>query len=333
MSVKYSVVVPCFNEQESVKPFYASVIPVMEQTKSSYEIIFVNDGSRDKTEQLLTEIASGDKRIKVINLSKNFGKQSAIFAGLKEASGEAVITINADLQDPVEIILDMIKKWKLGLDIVHGKYLPQKGESKARRRQAKRFSKLFEKTTGMTLPKNCTDFKLLDRKVVDAILSMPEKNRFLQGMTEWVGFSHTFVEYERQPKALQESKKKSKKYVEDATSDIISNSFYPLSFSIKTGIFFAVCSIICFITFAVLCGINISLPLVAWLFPTVALFSSIGFILSGLQNLYIDRIYREVQKRPPYVVRDKINFEGSNNQEAEAKQTSAKRKKKNSAQK
>lgn len=309
MSAKYSIVVPCFNEEQTVKPFYDAIIPVMDSLKEKYEIIFVNDGSRDKTEEILTELASIDKRVKVINFARNFGQQPAILAGFELAEGEAVIDIDVDLQDPVEAIPLMIEKWKEGFDIVHGKRKVRKGETFMKKATASIYTKFYKNITGLELPKSCGDFKLFDRKVIDTITSMPERDRFLRGITAWVGFKQTSIEFERQKRLAGETKYNFKKLVKLATNGIVSNSSYPLSFASKFGIFFGVCSLACFITFIVLTCLNISLPLVAWVFPTIALFASIGLIMIGLQNIYIARIYSEVQKRPLYIIRDKINFD------------------------
>ena len=309
MKAKYSIIVPCFNEEETVGAFYDAVIPVMEQTKEHFEIIFVNDGSRDNTENLLVELAKKDKRVKVINFSRNFGQQAGILAGFKEAEGDAVIDIDVDLQDPVEAILPMIEKWKEGFDIVHGKRLVRKGETFFKKATSSIYTKFYKNITGLSIPKNCGDFKLFDRKVVDVICSMPERDRFLRGITEWVGFKQTFVEFERKPRVAGTTKYNVKKLVNLATNGIVSNSSYPLSLSMKTGIFGGVLSVLAFVTFAVLAICKISLPLVAWLFPAVTLLASIGFVFNGLTNVYVARIYSEVQDRPKYIVRDKINFD------------------------
>lgn len=306
--VKYSIVVPCFNEEATINAFYDAVIPVMEQTKDRFEIIFINDGSRDKTEDILKELASKDERVRVINFARNFGQQAGILAGFKEASGDAVIDIDVDLQDPVEAILPMIEKWKEGFDVVHGKRLVRKGESFFKKKTSNVYTKFFEKITGLKIPKNCGDFKLFDRKVVDVLVSMPERDRFLRGMTEWVGFKQTFVEFERKPRVAGETKYTVKKLFKLATNGIVANSSYPLSIPLKAGITLSVISMLTFITFIVLAVCKIVMPLVAWLFPTVVLLFGISFIINWISNIYISRIYSEVQNRPLYVVRDKINF-------------------------
>jgi dolichol-phosphate mannosyltransferase len=309
MAAKYSIVVPCFNEEATIPAFYDAIIPVMEQTKEKYEIIFVNDGSRDKTEEILREIANKDKRVKVINFSRNFGQQPAILAGFRAAEGQAVVDIDVDLQDPVEAILPMIEKWKEGYDVVHGKRLVRKGETFFKKKTSDMYTNFFEKITGLKIPKNCGDFKLFDRKVIDVLVNMEERDRFLRGMTEWVGFKQTYVEFERKERVAGQTKYNFKKLVKLATNGIVSNSSYPLSLSMKTAVFGSILSCLTFLTFIVLACCKIVLPLVAWLFPTVVLVASILCGFNGLTNIYVSRIYSEVQDRPKYIVRDRINFD------------------------
>lgn len=309
MAVKYSVVVPCFNEEETVGAFYSAVVPVMEKTKEKYELIFVNDGSRDKTEEILKDIASKDKKVKVINFSRNFGQQAALLAGFEASQGDAVIDIDVDLQDPVEAILPMIEKWKEGYDIVHGKRLVRKGETFFKKATSTIYTKFYKNITGLDIPKNCGDFKLFDRKVIDVITSMPERDRFLRGITAWVGFKQTYVEFERQKRVAGETKYTIKKLFKLATNGIVANSSYPLSLSLKTGIFGTICSLLAFVTFVVLSICKVSLPLTAWLFPTITLVGSLMFIFNGISNIYTARIYFEVQDRPKYIIREKINFD------------------------
>ena len=309
MAVKYSVVVPCFNEEETIGAFYKAIVPVMDSTKEKYELIFINDGSRDKTEEILKDLASKDKNVKVINFSRNFGQQAGLLAGFSEAQGEAIIDIDVDLQDPVEAILPMIEKWKEGYDIVHGKRLVRKGETFFKKATSTIYTKFYKNITGLSIPKNCGDFKLFDRKVIDVIISMPERDRFLRGITEWVGFKQTYVEFERKERFAGETKYTVKKLFKLATNGIVANSSWPLSLSLKTGIFGSVCSGLAFLTFIILAICKINLPLVAWLFPTIALVGSLGFVFNGISNIYTSRIYFEVQNRPKYIIREKINFD------------------------
>lgn len=308
MDAKYSIVVPCYNEEETIDAFYDAIIPVMEGVGEPFELIFVNDGSKDDTPEILSKLASKDNRVKVINFSKNFGQQPAILAGFKASKGEAVIDIDVDLQDPVEAIPEMIKKWKLGFDVVHGKRLVRKGETFLKKATSTMYTKFFERITGLNIPKNCGDFKLFDRKVINVLIDMKERDRFLRGMTEWVGFKQTYVEFERKKRFAGKTKYNFKKLLKLATNGIVSNSSYPLTLSMKFGIFGCIASLATYIVFIVLACTK-GLTLTAWLFPTLVLGFSLSYIFNGVSNIYTGRIYKEVQNRPLFIVRDTINFD------------------------
>ncbi|MDD4840148.1 MAG: glycosyltransferase family 2 protein [Clostridia bacterium] len=307
--VKYSVIVPVFNEEETIEKFVEEVIPVMKKTDDTFEIIFINDGSRDHTAEILNDLAKAEKRIKVINFSRNFGQQSALFCGFENASGDAIIDIDVDLQDPPEVILEMIEKWKEGFDIVHGKRKIRKGESILKKATSTIYMKFLKSITGMEIPQHTGDFKLFDRKVIDTIKTMPEHNRFLRGLTTWVGFKQTEVEFERAERCAGETKYTLKKLISLASNGVIANSNYPLTLSLKTGLTFGVLSVATFIALIVLVCLKIEVPLVAWLFPTIVFFASGLSVFNGLSNLYIARIYDEVKNRPIYIVGSKINFD------------------------
>ena len=192
MKAKYSIVVPVFNEELSIPLFYKAITPVMQQLNEPYEIIFVNDGSRDNTINVLKNLANSDKNVKILSFSRNFGQQNAIFCGFEHSSGEAVIPIDVDLQDPVEVIPQMIEKWKEGYDIVHGRRTKRKGESFFKKITSSIYLKFLKKISGLDIPKNVGEFKLFDRKVIDTFLSMPEHDRYIRGVSAWVGFKQTY---------------------------------------------------------------------------------------------------------------------------------------------
>lgn len=308
MQVKYSIVVPVFNEEETIPLFYERIIPVMNQTKENYEIIFVNDGSRDNTYNELTKLANIDKKIKVIDLSRNFGQQAALLCGFKESKGEAVIDIDVDLQDRPEAILEMIEKWKEGYEVVHARRTVREGETFFKKFTSTAYTKFIAKITGLNIPSKVGDFKLFDRKVIDTICSLPEHNRFLRGITSWVGYKQAFVEFDRDKRAAGETKYTVKKLVKLAKDGIVANSDYPLTLPLKHGLILMSLSCLCYLTFIVLAILKISLPLTAWLFPSIAILASVIMIHTGLTNLYVSRIYEEVKGRPNYIVREKINL-------------------------
>ena len=308
MEIKYSIVVPVFNEEQALPLFYERIIPVMDQTKETYEIIFVNDGSKDNTYNILVDLAKKDNRIKVIDFSRNFGQQAALLSGFTESKGEAVIDIDVDLQDRPEAILDMIEKWKEGYEVVHGRRTVREGETFFKKFTSTAYTKFIASITGLNIPAKVGDFKLFDRKVIDTICSLPEHNRFLRGITSWVGYKQAFVEFDRDKRSAGETKYTVKKLVKLAKDGIVANSDYPLTIPLKHGLLLSSLSLICFLTFIVLACFKVFLPLTAWLFPSIALIASISMIHTGLTNLYISRIYDEVKGRPNYIIREKLNF-------------------------
>ncbi len=309
MKAKYSIVVPVYNEEQAIPLFYQAVVPVMEGVGEPFELIFVNDGSRDGTFAVLSDLAAKDKRVKVVSFSRNFGQQAAIYCGLYHAEGEAVVDIDVDLQDPVEVIPQMIAKWKEGFDIVHGKRSKRKGESFFKKITSSIYLKFLEKISGLKIPKNVGEFKLFDRKVVDTINALPEHDKYLRGISSWVGFKQTEVEFVRNERSAGETKYSFKKLVRLASRSITSCSTYPLTVSMKAGILGSVLSVACFVTFIVLACVGKGVPLAGWLFPTVGMLFSLNWLIGGLNNIYIRKIYEEAQDRPRYIVRDLINFE------------------------
>ncbi|MBO5240862.1 MAG: glycosyltransferase family 2 protein [Clostridia bacterium] len=307
---KYSIVVPAYNEEATLRLFYEATVPAFETLNEEFEIIFVNDGSTDRTQEILAELAKQDARVKVCRFSRNFGQQAALLCGMQQASGEAVIAMDADLQDSPETALAMIEKWKEGYEVVHGKRRTRKGESAFKKRTADLFYSLTRKITGLNIPSNVGDFKLYDRKVVNAILSMGEHDRLLRTQTAWVGFKQTFVEFDRPERIAGKSHYTLKKMTRLAQSGILPNTEAGLTFPIKLGLFFGFASVACLITFIVLTCLGISFGgLTAWLFPTIGLVSTITLICQGIANLHTAMIYREVQNRPKYIIAETLNLE------------------------
>ncbi|MBQ8308949.1 MAG: glycosyltransferase family 2 protein [Clostridia bacterium] len=306
---KYSIVVPAYNEEKTLRLFYGAVVPVFESLREDFEIVFVNDGSTDKTQEILSELASSDKRIKVCRFSRNFGQQAALLCGLERAIGDAVIAMDADLQDSPQAALLMIEKWKEGYEIVHGKRRKRVGESAFKKRTADLFYALTRKITGLDIPSNVGDFKLYDRKVVDALVKLGEHDRLLRAQTAWLGFKQAFVEFDRPERVAGETHYTVKKMVGLAQSGIFPNTDAGLTLPIKLGTILGGLSLACMIVFIVLACLAIDFGgLVAWLFPTVGLLTSIVLICQGLANIHTAMIYKEVQNRPKYIISEEINF-------------------------
>ncbi len=307
---KYSIIVPAYNEEKSLRFFYDAVTPLFGGLNEEYEMIFVNDGSMDATKEILRELAGMDKRVKVCNFSRNFGQQAALLCGMEAASGDAVIAMDADLQDPPEVALQMIEKWKEGYEIVHGKRRKRKGETVFKRATARLFYGFTRKITGMDIERNSGDFKLYDRKVVNAILSMGEHDRLLRAQAAWVGFKQTCVEFDRPERVAGTSHYTVKKMVKLAEAGVFPNTDYTLTLPIKLGILLGFLSVACFIAFIALTVSGIGFGgLIAWLFPTLGALAAIILVCQGLANIHTSMIYKEVQNRPKYIVSEKYNFD------------------------
>ena len=307
---KYSVIVPAYNEEKSLQLFYDAVTPLFESLQEEYELIFVNDGSTDETKTILNRLAEEDNRVKVCHFSRNFGQQAALLCGLEQSSGDAVIAMDADLQDPPEVALEMIAKWKEGYDIVHGKRRKRSGDSTFKKATASIFYSFTRKITGLNIPQNVGDFKLYSRNVVDVILSMGEHDRLLRAQTSWVGFKQTFVEFDRPKRIAGETHYTLKKMVRLAQAGIFPNTEYTLTFPIKLGILLGVASLACFITFIVLSSLGIAFGgLTAWLFPTLGALTAIILVCQGVANMHTAMIYKEVQNRPKYIVAESKNLD------------------------
>ncbi len=307
--VKYSIVVPAYNEETTLQLFYDSVTPLFDGLGEEYELIFIDDGSRDSTAALIKSLSEQDKRVKGCSFSRNFGQQAALLCGMEVAKGRAIIAMDADLQDPPEVALEMIAKWKEGYEIVHGKRKKRKGDSLFKRSTASIFYRLTRKITGMELQRDSGDFKLYDRKVVDVLLGMGEHDRLLRAQTAWVGFKQTCVAFDRPPRAAGKGHYTVKKMVKLAESGIFPNTDYTLTFPLKLGALISFLSIVCFAIFAVLACCKIAFGgLTAWLFPSIGLGVGVTLFFQGLSNMHIAMIYKEVQNRPKYIVSEKFNM-------------------------
>ena len=311
-----SVIVPIYNEQEVLTETYKRLTSVMETFAESYELIFVNDGSRDRSPQMLAELCAQDKNVKFINFSRNFGHQPAITAGMDYARGQAVVVIDADLQDPPEIILEMIKKWREGFDVVYGKRVKRKGETVFKKLTAKLYYRILKSVTKVEIPTDTGDFRLIDRKVCDAMKSLPERNRYVRGLVSWVGFKQTAVEFVRQERFAGETKYPLRKMIKLALDGITSFSYKPLKIAMGLGFTFAVLSFI-YLVVIIIQALFTDTTIDGWAsFMVIHLFSTgVLLIMLGIIGEYIGRIFDEIKERPIYIVRETIGFDDEGNSE------------------
>lgn len=308
---KISFVIPMYYEEEVADECYRRVKKVCDSLKDKYdyEIIFVNDGSKDKTLSILEKIAEEDKNVKVISFSRNFGHQAAVTAGLKYVTGDAIIIMDADLQDPPELVPDMLKKWEEGYEVIYGKRKSREGESHFKLFTAKAFYDTLNKLSDVEIPKNTGDFRLVDKKVVDVINSLPEHNKFLRGLFSWVGFNQYAYEYERKERFAGKTKYPLKKMLKLASDGIIGFSTKPLKIVGVLGIFSVFVSIVILIYAIVSYANKLNNLVPGWTSIMCTMTFLGGMILISLWMIgeYIGRIYDEAKGRPQYIVKKTIN--------------------------
>ena len=309
---KISVVIPMYYEEEVAQECYSKMTQVLLNIKDyDYEIICVNDGSKDKTLPILEKIAEEDKKVKVISFARNFGHQCAVTAGLKYVTGDAIVIIDADLQDPPELIPEMLKLWEEGNEVIYGKRKTREGESKFKLLTAKMFYNTLNALSDVDIPKDTGDFRLVDRKVVDVINSLPEHNKFLRGLFSWVGFEQKAFEYERKERFAGKTKYPLKKMLKLASDGIIGFSSKPLKIVGGLGII-TICISFIILIYAILSFAfkwNQLAPGWTSLMVATTFFSGVILISLWMIGEYISRIYDETKGRPQYIINKEINIE------------------------
>lgn len=309
---KLSVVIPMYYEEEVAEECYKRMTKVCTSIENyEYEIIFVNDGSKDKTLPILEEFAKNDKNIKVISFSRNFGHQCAVTAGLKYVTGDAIVIIDADMQDPPELIVDMLKLWEQGNEVIYGKRKKREGESKFKLLTASMFYKTLNALSDVEIPKDTGDFRLVDRKVVDVINSLPEHNKFLRGLFSWVGYSQYAYEYERKERFAGKTKYPLKKMLKLAADGIIGFSTKPLKMLGGLGILSIFISIAILIYSLLSFAFKLNNITAGWtsIMVTVTFFAGVQLVSLWIMSEYIGRIYDETKQRPQYIINKKINID------------------------
>jgi polyisoprenyl-phosphate glycosyltransferase len=307
--ILYSIVVPVYNEELVIVESYKRLKEVMDSLNETYEIIFINDGSKDSSILILKDICSKDKTIKTINFSRNFGHQVAITAGMDYATGDAIVIIDADLQDPPQVILEMIKKWKEGYEVVYGKRIKRIGDSFFKKITARLFYRTLKSMTNVDIPVDTGDFRLIDRKVCNALKSITERNRYVRGLVSWVGFKQIGVEFIREERFAGETKYPFRKMLKFASDAITSFSYKPLKLATFAGLTISLFSFL-FLLFVVFEKLFTDLTIPGWssLIAINLFFNGIILIILGIIGEYIGRIYDESKKRPLYLVSEEIGF-------------------------
>ncbi len=300
---RITIVAPCFNEAETVDLFVETIAKTLSGADFDYDLLFIDDGSRDATRDRLTAIAQEESNVRMIALSRNFGKESALTAGLDAANGDAVVVIDVDLQDPPELILDFVRKWREGYDIVYAAREDRTSDTTAKRATAGGFYRLFNKISSTQIPENAGDYRLMDRRVVETVKLLPERSRFMKGLFAWVGFKSIGVPYVRPARVAGETKFNFWKLWNFALDGIIGFSTAPLRIWMYIGAVIAVLSAL-YATYIVAETLIFGrdTPGYPSLMVSILFFGSVQMVSVGVLGEYIARLFAEVKQRPIYVI-------------------------------
>lgn len=309
--IQCSVIVPMYNEEAVIIETHRRLINVMDSIGEGYEIIFINDGSRDNTGVIINELCNNNRNTKMIDFARNFGHQIAITAGMDYAAGDCIVIIDGDLQDPPELIPDMIKIWRDGYDVVYGKRKSRKGETFFKKFTAKVFYRILRGLTSVDIPVDTGDFRLIDRRVCEALKQLPERSRYVRGLMSWVGFKQTAIEFERNKRFAGETKYPLKKMLKLAMDGIMSFSYKPLKLASYIG---SILSGISFLYLIYVLVQKLFFPETSqsgWtsLIAVNLFFNGIILLMLGIIGEYIGRIYDEAKGRPLYIINELKNME------------------------
>lgn len=314
-----SLVLPIYNEEEVIPELHARLQEFLTRLGLDAEVVFVDDGSRDGSMSLLRAAAENEPRYRILSFARNFGHQAAITAGVDYAQGKAVVVMDADLQDPPEVVLEMFSKWREGFDVVYGRRRKREGETWFKRLTASAFYRLFAAMIPIDVPLDTGDFRLMSRRVVVALHELRETHRFVRGLVAWVGFKQTEVLYDRPSRFAGTTKYPLRKMTRFALDGITSFSILPLRFSMYVGLFMSVAST-AVIIWALLAKYVFHRVVPGWtaIVVVVAIFASAQFVMIGVLGEYVGRIYEEVKRRPLYVVGERVNLGSQSDQSEDA---------------
>jgi len=304
-----SLVLPIYNEEDVIPELHRRLQEFLAALNLDAEVLFVNDGSRDRSMELLREIAEREPRYRILSFARNFGHQTAITAGVDYARGKAVVVMDADLQDPPEVVLRMVEKWREGFDVVYGRRGKREGETWFKLVTARAFYRLFAAMIPIEVPLDTGDFRLMSRRVVVALRELRETHRFVRGMVAWVGFRQAEVLYDRPGRFAGETKYPLRKMMRFAVDGITSFSVVPLRFSTYLGMLMSVASVVV-VAYALLSKYAFRQTVPGWtaIVIIVAIFASVQLLMIGILGEYVGRIYEEVKRRPLYIVGDTVNL-------------------------
>ena len=302
-----SIIFPLLNEEENIDNSYSVLSQIMQAEKLSYEIIYVNDGSTDNSENLIKELCQKDKRVKLISFSRNFGQQSASLAGFKYAKGKCAINMDIDLEENPNVIPQMIQKWKEGYEVVTVKRRKRR-DGLFKRMTAYLYNKLL-KSMGVKQQDNLAEFRLLDRKVINELISLTEKNIFLKNQINWLGFKHITLETNREKRQRGKTNYNIKKLTKIAIKGIAVSTDKPLYFAFGFSVLFFLLTCASLATFIVLEALKIAFPVSFWLMPVILASTAVLLLVLGFIGMYLSFTYDEVKNRPRYIIGETINIE------------------------
>jgi glycosyltransferase involved in cell wall biosynthesis len=315
-----SLVLPIYNEEEVIPELHKQLQEFLKELGADIdcEVLFVNDGSRDKSLDLLRDLVKQDKRYRLLSFSRNFGHQTAITAGVDHARGKAVVVMDADLQDPPSVVLEMVAKWKAGYDVVYGKRRNRAGETIFKKITAKIFYRVFAAMIPIEVPLDTGDFRLMSRRVVVALRELRETHRFVRGMVSWIGFKQTAVLYDRPGRFAGETKYPLRKMLRFAIDGITSFSVLPLRLATYLGVTMSILSV-CYAIWAVIDHFVLKHTIPGWTTTVVliSILSSMQLLMIGILGEYVGRIYEEVKRRPLYIVGERVNLEKAEDDEGD----------------
>jgi dolichol-phosphate mannosyltransferase len=299
-----SVVVPAYNEEANLLPMVERLVEAVAPVVDGLEILFVDDGSRDGTWQGIAELAARDERVRGIRFARNFGHQAAVTAGVDAARGRAVVIIDADLQDPPEVIPEMIVRWREGYEVVYGQRTRRDGETAFKRGTASAFYRLLQRITNVDIPVDTGDFRLMGERAVAAFRALPERNRFIRGLVSWIGFPQTAVPYHRHARAAGETKYPLRKMVRFALDGITSFSFLPLRLATVLGFAVSLLAFVYIVVVLVLKVVGVSWSGYTSLMASILFLGGVQLVMIGMLGEYLARVFDEVKRRPLYLVGD-----------------------------
>ena len=306
--IRYSIVLPAFNESASLPAMLADLRWLMEQLDGKSEVIFVDDGSKDDTFSLLQKAESEDPRVRCLKLSRNFGHQVALTAGLAHARGDAVITMDADRQHPVETVLEMVDEWRAGYDVVYGVMTDRPSESRFKRLSSNGFYRVIDRLSETPMPRNAGDFRLMDRVVVDALMQMPERNRYIRGMVSWLGFAQTGVPYSCGVREGGVSSYTVRRMLSFASDALLSFSISPLRLGLKLGFAVSIVALVFGLITIVMRLLSHTVPGWATIVVVMSFLGGIQLMVLGVVGEYVGRIYEEVKRRPLSFLEDPVSI-------------------------